>query len=190
MGVRHHAPPTTSLRTMAWTKVCQAYLLPPVMWSSHILAIIPCDATGDKDTWITDSEMNEILVKRLPVGAQLIAIFDVCHSSTALDLKYYKCHEELEGISRNGSASQAGPSAPRSTDAQASSKHGVEIPLSWASFNACGRKSHQEVDKEKIVLREPFESAADGQAKKGNRWYPLKARKSTMRSELSPISET
>ncbi|KAI5121208.1 hypothetical protein M0805_007218 [Coniferiporia weirii] len=153
-------------------------------------AIIPCDATEDKDTWIIDNEMNEILVKRLPVGAQLIAIFDMCHSGTALDLKHYKCYkEELEGISRNGSASQAGPSAPR-TDAQASPKHGVKIPIRQGSVHVCKRTSHQEVEKEKVVLRELPESAMDGQAKKGNRRYSLKTRKSTMRSELSPISET
>merc|ERR1711988_890940 len=37
---------------------------------------------------IVDDEMNAILVQQLPRGARLTAIFDSCHSATALDLPY------------------------------------------------------------------------------------------------------
>ncbi|RCH94251.1 Ca(2+)-dependent cysteine protease [Rhizopus azygosporus] len=37
---------------------------------------------------IVDDEMHEILVKPLPRGCRLTAIFDSCHSGTALDLPY------------------------------------------------------------------------------------------------------
>ena len=35
---------------------------------------------------IVDDEMHDILVKPLPPGCRLTAIFDACHSATALDL--------------------------------------------------------------------------------------------------------
>ncbi|KAF4591056.1 Ca(2+)-dependent cysteine protease [Pleurotus pulmonarius] len=37
---------------------------------------------------ITDSDMHDILVKPLPAGCRLTAIYDSCHSGTALDLPY------------------------------------------------------------------------------------------------------
>ncbi|RKP16028.1 peptidase C14 [Rozella allomycis CSF55] len=37
---------------------------------------------------IIDDEMHSIMVKNLPVGVRLTAIFDSCHSGTALDLPY------------------------------------------------------------------------------------------------------
>ncbi|KAI9224511.1 caspase domain-containing protein [Blastocladiella britannica] len=37
---------------------------------------------------ITDDEMNAILVNKLPAGARLTAVFDSCHSGTALDLPF------------------------------------------------------------------------------------------------------
>ncbi|ORY60906.1 peptidase C14, caspase domain-containing protein [Pseudomassariella vexata] len=37
---------------------------------------------------ITDDEMHRIMVKPLPCGVRLTAIFDSCHSGTALDLPY------------------------------------------------------------------------------------------------------
>ncbi|KAH8117715.1 caspase domain-containing protein [Phellopilus nigrolimitatus] len=73
-------------------------------------AIIPCDATSNPDTWIIDNDMNEILVKRLPVNAQLVAVFDMCHSGTALDLMHYRCYKkDLEGSSTLHSQAQAYP---------------------------------------------------------------------------------
>ena len=39
---------------------------------------------------IVDDEMNALLVQQLPRGARLTAIFDSCHSATALDLPTIK----------------------------------------------------------------------------------------------------
>ncbi|KAF8531122.1 caspase domain-containing protein [Gautieria morchelliformis] len=38
---------------------------------------------------ILDDELNNILVKSLPVGSQLVALFDCCNAGTMLDLEYY-----------------------------------------------------------------------------------------------------
>jgi hypothetical protein len=48
--------------------------------------IVPVDAKSAGQ--IVDDEMNAILVRQLPNGARLTAIFDSCHSATALDLPY------------------------------------------------------------------------------------------------------
>merc|ERR1712020_719073 len=46
---------------------------------------------------IVDDEMNAILVQQLPRGARLTAIFDSCHSATALDLPYvYNCYGNMK----------------------------------------------------------------------------------------------
>jgi len=48
--------------------------------------IVPVDYQSSGD--IVDDEMNAILVQQLPRGARLTAIFDSCHSATALDLPF------------------------------------------------------------------------------------------------------
>jgi len=48
--------------------------------------ILPVDYK--KSGQIVDDEMNSILVRPLPEGVRLTAIFDSCHSGTALDLPY------------------------------------------------------------------------------------------------------
>ncbi|OUM65931.1 hypothetical protein PIROE2DRAFT_20247 [Piromyces sp. E2] len=48
--------------------------------------ILPVDYK--KSGQIVDDEMNAILVRPLPEGVRLTAIFDSCHSGTALDLPY------------------------------------------------------------------------------------------------------
>ena len=46
---------------------------------------------------IVDDEMNALLVQRLPPGVRLTAIFDSCHSATALDLPYiYDCDGNIK----------------------------------------------------------------------------------------------
>ncbi|KAK0449071.1 peptidase C14, caspase domain-containing protein, partial [Desarmillaria tabescens] len=47
---------------------------------------------------ILDDVMHEIMVKPLPTGCRLTALFDCCHSGTALDLPYvYDCNGRLKG---------------------------------------------------------------------------------------------
>jgi len=48
--------------------------------------ILPVDYK--KNGQIVDDEMNAIMVRPLPEGVRLTAIFDSCHSGTALDLPY------------------------------------------------------------------------------------------------------
>ncbi|KAJ6529206.1 caspase domain-containing protein [Mycena capillaripes] len=47
---------------------------------------------------IVDDEMHDIMVKPLPSGCRLTAVFDSCHSGTVLDLPYiYDHHGRLKG---------------------------------------------------------------------------------------------
>ncbi|KAF8629014.1 hypothetical protein AX17_005870 [Amanita inopinata Kibby_2008] len=48
--------------------------------------IFPVDF--NENGYITDDEMHDTLVKPLPEGCRLTALFDSCHSGTALDLPY------------------------------------------------------------------------------------------------------
>ncbi|KAG2072087.1 hypothetical protein BDR04DRAFT_1097401 [Suillus decipiens] len=51
-----------------------------------------------KAGFIVDDEMHRIMVKSLPAGCRLTAIFDSCHSGTALDLPYlYHSNGRLKG---------------------------------------------------------------------------------------------
>ncbi|KAF5093875.1 hypothetical protein D0Z03_002260 [Geotrichum reessii] len=43
----------------------------------------------EKEGHILDDEMHEIMVRRLPQGVRLTALFDCCNSGTALDLPYF-----------------------------------------------------------------------------------------------------
>ncbi|KAI0935049.1 hypothetical protein AcV7_003960 [Taiwanofungus camphoratus] len=56
--------------------------------------ILPMDHSGieDEAKLIVDNELRKLLVDPLPVGAQLTAIFDSCHSGTLLDLEHYACN--------------------------------------------------------------------------------------------------
>jgi hypothetical protein len=41
---------------------------------------------------IVDNDLNDILVKDLPAGTFLLAVFDTCHSGTMLDLPHHHCN--------------------------------------------------------------------------------------------------
>ncbi|KAF8260705.1 caspase domain-containing protein [Lactarius quietus] len=41
---------------------------------------------------IVDNELNDIIVKPLPAGSFLLAVFDTCHSGTMLDLPHHHCN--------------------------------------------------------------------------------------------------
>lgn len=50
--------------------------------------IYPCDFKQTQPGHIVDDEMHDIMVRPLPAGCRLTAIFDSCHSGSALDLPY------------------------------------------------------------------------------------------------------
>ncbi|KAF5364967.1 hypothetical protein D9758_008155 [Tetrapyrgos nigripes] len=54
--------------------------------------IVPCDAREPiaLQDCIQDDTLKELLVKRLPVGAHLVAVFDSCHSQSLLDLEHFR----------------------------------------------------------------------------------------------------
>ncbi|KAI3606380.1 metacaspase type ii [Moniliophthora roreri] len=56
--------------------------------------LVPCDSTteDDDDKLIKDDVLRSILVDKLPVGCQLFAIFDSCHSASLLDLQHSRCN--------------------------------------------------------------------------------------------------
>ncbi|KAH7920516.1 hypothetical protein BV22DRAFT_1039793 [Leucogyrophana mollusca] len=57
---------------------------------------------------IVDDEMHRIMVKSLPMGCRLTAVFDSCHSGTALDLPYiYHSNGRLRGSHISNSARAA-----------------------------------------------------------------------------------
>ncbi|CAA7261260.1 unnamed protein product [Cyclocybe aegerita] len=63
--------------------------------------ILTC-LSGEK---IMDDELKSCLVKSLPPGSRLTAIFDSCHSGTLLDLPHYRCNRvhlpfENKGVRR------------------------------------------------------------------------------------------
>jgi uncharacterized caspase-like protein len=54
---------------------------------------------------IVDDDMNTMMVKSLPQGCRLTAVFDSCHSGTALDLPYvYHSDGRLKGAQISSSA--------------------------------------------------------------------------------------
>lgn len=56
-----------------------------------------CPVDYQRSGQIVDDEMNALLVQRLPPGVRLTAIFDSCHSATALDLPYiYDCDGNIK----------------------------------------------------------------------------------------------
>ncbi|THV08318.1 hypothetical protein K435DRAFT_7433 [Dendrothele bispora CBS 962.96] len=76
---------------------------------------------------IVDDEMHRIMVKNLPPGCRLTALFDSCHSGTVLDLPFiYSSHGRLKG----------NMVSPRARNRLAS-------PADVISFSACkdGQKS-------------------------------------------------
>jgi len=68
--------------------------------------IFPLDYTSAGQ--IVDDELHKIMVKSLPQGCRLTAVFDSCHSGTALDLPYaYHSNGRLKGNQVSSSARAA-----------------------------------------------------------------------------------
>ncbi|KAK0207237.1 caspase domain-containing protein [Armillaria fumosa] len=56
------------------------------------------------DGYIVDDDMHEIMVKPLPPGCRLTALFDCCHSGSALDLPYV--WHDFGGLYQGGSVTR------------------------------------------------------------------------------------
>ncbi|KAK9674763.1 Ca(2+)-dependent cysteine protease, variant 2 [Basidiobolus ranarum] len=57
---------------------------------------------------IVDDEINAVLVRRLPPGVRLTAVFDSCHSGTVMDLPYvYSSHGKLKEMNPMALAGQS-----------------------------------------------------------------------------------
>jgi len=50
-------------------------------------SLVPLDFGNDPETWITDDELRASFFERVPLGCDVTAIFDCCHSGTMSDLK-------------------------------------------------------------------------------------------------------
>ncbi|KAL5526879.1 hypothetical protein ACEPAF_8606 [Sanghuangporus sanghuang] len=125
-------------------------------------AIVPCDATEDKNTWIIDNDMNKLLVRKIPVNAQLIAFFDMCHSGTAMDLNHY-CYNE-EGSVHAFKRSSHGTVENESRKINELPPQDVAVPGQYASTSKATQRS-------------------------STRRFSYKKRTSTIRSELSGGSD-
>lgn len=87
-----------------------------------------------KAGFIVDDEMHRIMVKTLPAGCRLTAIFDSCHSGTALDLPYlYHSNGRLKGSSTTPQAQ-----AEKSTNADVISFSGCRDDQSSADTTQKG----------------------------------------------------
>jgi len=74
-------------KQMVLTKVFHNFLIRPFCSQETPLPVIyPVDFK--KAGHIVDDKMHDIMVKPLPPGCRLTAIFDSCHSGSALDLPY------------------------------------------------------------------------------------------------------
>ncbi|OLY77739.1 Metacaspase-1 [Smittium mucronatum] len=60
-----------------------------------------CPVDFEKNGQIIDEDMNAIMVRPLPPGARLTAVYDCCHSGTALDLPYMY---DINGKLKNNNA--------------------------------------------------------------------------------------
>ena len=68
---------------------------PEYLKNGYDETIVPLDYKSAGQ--IVDDEMNAILVRQLPRGVRLTAIFDSCHSQTALDLPFiYDCDGNIK----------------------------------------------------------------------------------------------
>ncbi|KAK0475412.1 caspase domain-containing protein [Armillaria novae-zelandiae] len=56
------------------------------------------------DGYIVDDDMHKLMVKPLPTGCRLTALFDCCHSGSALDLPYV--WDDFGGLFRGGSVTR------------------------------------------------------------------------------------
>ncbi|KAJ7073307.1 caspase domain-containing protein [Mycena belliarum] len=91
---------------------------------------------------IIDDEMHAIMVKPLPSGCRLTAVFDSCHSGTALDLPYiYDSHGRLKGRHVSDRA-RARKATPADVISLSGCKDGQTSADTFAGGVAVGAASH------------------------------------------------
>ncbi|KAJ3722494.1 caspase domain-containing protein [Lentinula raphanica] len=111
---------------------------------------------------IVDDDLYKIMVKPLPAGCRLTALFDSCHSGTVLDLPFiYSPHARLRGshVSQRARSRRSSPadviSFSACKDGQKSTdtfKGGVAVgAMSWAYCEVMSRHPNQSY---KQILRE------------------------------------
>lgn len=119
-------------------------------------AIVPVDV--DSAGLITDDELHMFLVKPLPPGCRLSAIFDSCHSGSMLDLQYmYDCKKSL--LDKYARASCADVSLwSSSRDSQVSGEREISGEyrgvMSDALISALNQQPHQVVEQLLGSIRE------------------------------------
>jgi hypothetical protein len=95
---------------------------------------------------IVDDLMHDIMVKPLPRGCRLTALFDACHSGSVLDLQFvYSAHGRLKTspITRKAQASKASPADVISWSA---CQDGQTSADTFAGGVAVGAMSHAFID--------------------------------------------
>ncbi|KAJ7106413.1 caspase domain-containing protein [Mycena crocata] len=91
---------------------------------------------------IVDDEMHELMVKPLPAGCRLTAVFDSCHSGTALDLPYiYDSHGRRKTMQVSKRAIQR-KATPADVISLSGCKDGQTSADTFAGGVAVGAASH------------------------------------------------
>ncbi|CAO3645693.1 unnamed protein product [Cunninghamella blakesleeana] len=94
---------------------------------------------------ILDDEMNAIMVQSLPRGCRLTAIFDSCHSGTALDLPYV--YSTQGAVKQNNPLKQAGNGLMKAGMAYASGNVGGALSSLMSTGNklVSGKKTDEKM---------------------------------------------
>ncbi|KAI0760720.1 peptidase C14, caspase domain-containing protein [Fomes fomentarius] len=99
-------------------------------------AIMPYAPSGREAQRIIDNELHDWLVKYLPIGASLLAIFDTCHSGTLLDLNHYACNQVWYPWCNNGIPTLSEPRRSvrrRNACDTAGQQKAIKVDLNFAS---------------------------------------------------------
>ncbi|KAJ7056629.1 caspase domain-containing protein [Mycena amicta] len=107
---------------------------------------------------IVDDEMHDIMVKPLPSGCRLTAVFDSCHSGTVLDLPYvYDSRGRLKGRQVSDRA-RARKATPADVISWSGCKDGQTSADTFIDGEAVGAASHAFI---KAIDLQPHQSYQD-----------------------------
>ncbi|KAF8217470.1 peptidase C14, caspase domain-containing protein [Mycena galopus ATCC 62051] len=91
---------------------------------------------------IVDDEMHDIMVKPLPTGCRLTAVFDSCHSGTVLDLPYCYDHRGRLKGSQISERARARKASSADVISLSGCKDGQTSADTFADGMAVGAASH------------------------------------------------